>query len=73
VTPFEAGRVVFAVSRSVCDVERFHSDEDEPMAACKAKAAAAPAQHQESIRAHDCLKSLGIMLIPASAPDFFLV
>ena len=39
----------------------------------KAKAAAALAQDQESIRAHDCLKSLGITLIPASAPDFFLV
>jgi N-formylglutamate amidohydrolase len=33
VTPFEAGRVVFPVSRLVCDVERFPSDEDEPMAA----------------------------------------
>src|SRR5262249_36677021 len=32
VTPFEAGRVVFPVSRLVCDVERFPSDEDEPMA-----------------------------------------
>ena len=32
-TPFEAGRVVFPVSRLVCDVERFPSDEDEPMAA----------------------------------------
>jgi N-formylglutamate amidohydrolase len=31
-TPFEAGRVVFPVSRLVCDVERFPSDEDEPMA-----------------------------------------
>jgi hypothetical protein len=37
------------------------------------EAAAALAQDQESIRAHDCLKSLGITLIPASAPDFFLV
>src|SRR5215470_3163179 len=33
VTPFEAGRVVFPVSRLVCDVERFPSDEDAPMAA----------------------------------------
>ena len=33
VTLFEAGRVVFPVSRLVCDVERFPSDEDEPMAA----------------------------------------
>jgi hypothetical protein len=32
VTPFEAERVVFPVSRLVCDVERFSSDEDEPMA-----------------------------------------
>ena len=32
-TPFEAGRVVFPVSRLVCDVERFPSDEAEPMAA----------------------------------------
>jgi N-formylglutamate amidohydrolase len=33
VTPFEVGRVVFPVSRLVCDVERFPSDEKEPMAA----------------------------------------
>ena len=32
-TPIEAGRVIFPVSRLVCDVERFPSDEDEPMAA----------------------------------------
>jgi N-formylglutamate deformylase len=32
-TPVEAGRVVFALSRLVCDVERFPSDENEPMAA----------------------------------------
>jgi N-formylglutamate amidohydrolase len=32
VTPVEAGRVVFPVSRLVCDVERFPSDKDEPMA-----------------------------------------
>ena len=32
-TPLEAGRVVFPVSRLVCDVERFSSDDDEPMAA----------------------------------------
>jgi hypothetical protein len=32
VTPVEAGRVVFPISRLVCDVERFSSDEDEPMA-----------------------------------------
>jgi N-formylglutamate deformylase len=32
-TPVEAGRVVFPVSRLICDVERFPSDEDEPMAA----------------------------------------
>jgi N-formylglutamate deformylase len=31
VTPVEAGRVVFPVSRLVCDVERFSSDEEEPM------------------------------------------
>jgi N-formylglutamate deformylase len=31
-TPVEAGRVIFPVSRLVCDVERFPSDEDEPMA-----------------------------------------
>jgi N-formylglutamate deformylase len=33
VTAIEAGRIVFPVSRLVCDVERFSSDEDEPMAA----------------------------------------
>jgi N-formylglutamate amidohydrolase len=33
ITPFETGRVVFPVSRLICDVERFPSDEDEPMAA----------------------------------------
>jgi N-formylglutamate deformylase len=32
-TPVEAGRVVFPVSRLVCDAERFPSDEEEPMAA----------------------------------------
>lgn len=32
VTQVEAGRVVFPLSRLVCDVERFPSDEDEPMA-----------------------------------------
>jgi N-formylglutamate deformylase len=32
-TPVEAGRVIFPVSRLVCDVDRFPSDEDEPMAA----------------------------------------
>ncbi len=32
-TPAEAGRVVFPISRLVCDVERFSSDGDEPMAA----------------------------------------
>jgi N-formylglutamate deformylase len=31
-TPVEAGRVVFPLSRLICDVERFPSDEDEPMA-----------------------------------------
>lgn len=33
VTLIEAGRVIFQVSRLICDVERFPSDEDEPMAA----------------------------------------
>jgi N-formylglutamate deformylase len=32
VTPVEAARVIFPVSRLVCDVERFPSDEDEHMA-----------------------------------------
>ena len=31
-TPVEAGRVVLPLSRLICDVERFPSDEDEPMA-----------------------------------------
>jgi N-formylglutamate deformylase len=31
-TPVEAARLVFPVSRLVCDVERFPSDEDESMA-----------------------------------------
>jgi N-formylglutamate deformylase len=31
-TPVEAGRIIFPVSRLICDVERFPSDEDEPMA-----------------------------------------
>lgn len=31
-TPFEAARMVFPVSRLVCDVERFPDDADEPMA-----------------------------------------
>jgi N-formylglutamate deformylase len=31
-TPVEAGRIVFPISRLICDVERFPSDEDEPMA-----------------------------------------
>jgi N-formylglutamate amidohydrolase len=31
-TPFEAARVVFPVSRLVCDVERFPDDANEPMA-----------------------------------------
>ncbi len=31
-TPVEGARLVFPVSRLVCDVERFSSDEDEPMA-----------------------------------------
>jgi N-formylglutamate amidohydrolase len=31
-TPVEVGRVVFPISRLVCDVERFPLDEDEPMA-----------------------------------------
>jgi N-formylglutamate deformylase len=33
ITPAEAGRVIFPLSRLVCDVERFPSDEHEPMAA----------------------------------------
>ena len=32
-TPAEAGRLIFLLSRLVCDVERFPSDEHEPMAA----------------------------------------
>jgi N-formylglutamate deformylase len=32
-TPVEAARLVFPVSRLVCDVERFPTDENEPMAA----------------------------------------
>ena len=32
-TPVEACRVIFPVTRLICDVERFPSDEDEPMAA----------------------------------------
>ena len=31
-TPLEAARVVFPVSRLVCDVQRFPHDADEPMA-----------------------------------------
>jgi N-formylglutamate amidohydrolase len=31
-TPAETGRVVFPVSRLICDVERYPSDDDEPMA-----------------------------------------
>jgi N-formylglutamate deformylase len=33
VTPAEAGRVIFPLSRLTCDVERFPSDEDESMSA----------------------------------------
>jgi hypothetical protein len=33
VTQVEAGRVIFSVSRLVCDVERFPLDEQEPMVA----------------------------------------
>jgi N-formylglutamate deformylase len=32
VTPVEAGRVIFRLSRPVCDVEQFPFDEDEPKA-----------------------------------------
>jgi N-formylglutamate amidohydrolase len=31
-TPVEAGRALFPISRLICDVERFPSDQDEPMA-----------------------------------------
>ena len=31
-TPVEAGRVILPISRLICDVERFPSDEDEPLA-----------------------------------------
>jgi N-formylglutamate deformylase len=30
-TPVEAGRIIFPVSRLICDMERFPLDEDEPM------------------------------------------
>jgi N-formylglutamate deformylase len=33
ITPVEAARLVFPASRLICDVERFPSDRDEPMAA----------------------------------------
>ncbi|MDQ1390448.1 MAG: N-formylglutamate deformylase [Acidobacteriaceae bacterium] len=51
-TPVEAARLVFPVSRLVCDVERFPSDGDEPMAARGMGAVYTRTSRGEVLRAH---------------------